>query len=189
MRTTERLRGLGIFARNEFSLAALQAVWDASDHNARQAVQRLANAGLVEEVAEGRWWIHDLLREYAGDRLSDVPVEEQEATRLAHARYWHGWLDRFEKLTTEDSEALEANLPEVAFAATWLLEDWKRDPSWQPNWPSRSLLRMSGMLFPSGRWTEHGLSSRRGSRVAERSLLFAAPDGRILRLHGQPAEG
>jgi tetratricopeptide (TPR) repeat protein len=120
-----RLRRLGVFARNQFDLAALMAVWDDDERAARQALQRLMNAGLVEEMARDTWGMHDLLREYAAERLDP---EEQKAARLAHAAYWQRYLDELELLGVDDWRKLEACRPEVEQAANWLLADWRAAP-------------------------------------------------------------
>ena len=106
----------------------MQAVWGDDEGTARQAVQRLASAGLLEETAADVWWMHDLLREYAGEQLARAGAEELDATRLAHARHWQDLLDTHELRSTEDWQWLERQRPEVELAAEWLLSDWQRAP-------------------------------------------------------------
>ncbi|MFQ5343972.1 MAG: NB-ARC domain-containing protein, partial [Anaerolineae bacterium] len=123
-----RLRRLGVFARNQFELPALMAVWGDDETAARQALERLVNAGLVEEPAQDVWWMHDLLREYAADRLDKADPDEEQAARLAHAAYWMRYLDELELLGVEDWRDLAAHRPEVEQAAGWLLADWQAAP-------------------------------------------------------------
>ena len=123
-----RLRRLGVFARNEFTLAALQAVWEDEERAARQALKRLANTGLVEETGPDTWWMHDLLREYAAEQLSQAGPDEEAAARLAHAAYWQSYLDDVEPRSVDDWRSLEAQRPEIEQAAGWLLDDWRREP-------------------------------------------------------------
>jgi transcriptional regulator with XRE-family HTH domain len=122
-----RLRRLGVFARSEFGLAALQAVWGDDERAARQALRSLVNAGLLEETRPDVWWMHDLLREYAADRLGDDPAEEQ-AARLAHAVFWRDYLSQITLRQVEDWQSLETQRPEIEHAAYWFLSDWQRQP-------------------------------------------------------------
>ncbi|HOT93488.1 MAG TPA: tetratricopeptide repeat protein, partial [Anaerolineae bacterium] len=117
-----RLRRLGVFARSEFALPALLAVWDDDEPAARDALTRLTDAGLLEEVDDDVWWMHDLLREYALARLAQ-DAEEVQAARLAHAAYWHGYLREHERLSLADWHILDICRPEIERAADWLLLD------------------------------------------------------------------
>jgi len=45
-----RLCRLGVFARSKFEFPAIQAVWQDDEKETRQALMRLENAGLVEEI-------------------------------------------------------------------------------------------------------------------------------------------
>lgn len=104
-----RLRRLGVFARNEFELPALMAVWGDDEVEARQALERLVNAGLVEEVARDTWWMHDLLREYAAERLGKDDPGEEQAARLAHVAYWKGYLESLEPRRIDEWRDLESH--------------------------------------------------------------------------------
>ncbi len=123
-----RLCRLGVFARNEFDLPAVAAVWEEDGEAARRALGRLADAGLVEEVEEETWWMHDLLREYAAARLEEAGAAEADAARLAHARCWQRYLEETDPRSVEDWQQLAARRPEVERAADWLLGDWPRAP-------------------------------------------------------------
>ncbi|MFZ2489706.1 MAG: NB-ARC domain-containing protein, partial [Anaerolineae bacterium] len=123
-----RLRGLGVFARNEFELPALQAVWNTDANAARQTAQRLVATGLLEEIAPDTWWMHDLLREYAEERLHRAGDAELTAARLAHARHWQHLLDEREVLSAADWQWLERQRAEVERAAVWLLGNWQTAP-------------------------------------------------------------
>ena len=119
-RDRARLRRLGVFARNEFELPALQAVWDTDEENARQTLLNLTNAGLLEEVADQVWWMHDLLREYAADRLAQTDAGESYPACLNHAEFWRRYLDNLSLRSLADWRGLEAHRPEVEAAAEWL---------------------------------------------------------------------
>jgi tetratricopeptide (TPR) repeat protein len=123
-----RLRKLGVFARSEFELPTLQAVWEDDERAARQVLDRLVNAGLIEEIGWDTWWMHDLLREYAAERLSHVDSDEERRARLSHAVYWQRYMDSIHLLSVEDWRGLEVHRPEVEQAANWLLSDWKQAP-------------------------------------------------------------
>lgn len=72
--------------------------------------------------------MHDLLREYAADRLGEAGPGKEPAARLAHAGYWRRFLGALELRGVDDWRALEAHRPEVEGAAGWLLGDWTHGP-------------------------------------------------------------
>ncbi|MEJ5311108.1 MAG: tetratricopeptide repeat protein [Anaerolineae bacterium] len=124
-----RLCRLGVFARSEFALPALLAVWEDEEVTGREALMRLTDAGLLEEVDDDVWWMHDLLREYAAEQLAHGDADEAQSARMAHAAYWQHWLDHFESRSVKDWQTLQAIRPEVDAAAGWLLVDWERNPN------------------------------------------------------------
>lgn len=71
---------LGLFPGPEFTAEVAAAVLDAPLSQARRLLSALAAAHLIEPVAEGRYRFHDLLHEYARER---VQVEEAAADRDA----------------------------------------------------------------------------------------------------------
>jgi hypothetical protein len=124
-----RLRRIGVFARDELASSALQAVWGDDEKAARRALRRLANAGLIQETDEtDTWWMHDLLREYAGRRLESAGTGEATAARLAHAGYWQHWLDALDPYSVEGWKQLRRQRFDVERTATWLLDDWEQAP-------------------------------------------------------------
>ena len=123
-----RLRLLGVFARSEFALGSLQAAWGSDEADARSALTRLVNAGLLEEIDDDVWWMHDLLREYAEERLARGDPANVKLARLRHAAYWKQYLEQAQRLSIEDWRNLETLRPEVAQAANWLLTNWQSDP-------------------------------------------------------------
>lgn len=115
-------RRLGVFARNRFDRAALERVWELDEAAGYDCLMQLINAGLlVEETEPGRYWMHDLLREYAARQLARQDKGEREAARLAHAAHWVAFLDEITFSSIEDWRTLEAYRPEVEKAAAWLL--------------------------------------------------------------------
>ncbi|MBC7250401.1 MAG: tetratricopeptide repeat protein, partial [Anaerolineae bacterium] len=165
-----RLRRLGVFARNEFDLLAVAAVWEEDKETARRALGRLADAGLVEEVEEATWWMHDLLREYARERLEQDGAEA-DAARLAHARCWLRYLEETDPRSVEDWRDLAAHRPEVEQAADWLLGDWQREPGL-----AVGLALQIAWTFPAGMLPRQIDWLRAGLAAAEALLATAASD-------------
>ena len=181
-----RLRRLGVFARNQFGLEALMTVWGDDERDARRALQRLMNAGLLEETAQDTWGIHDLLREYAAERLERAGAGEAEAARLAHARYWQRFLDEVELLGVDDWRALQSCRPEIERAAGWLLADWQREPelaAWLTVAIAASFQPYAFARWET--WLTAGLAAAEesGQRNAARRLQRGLADYHIL--HGE----
>ncbi|HAJ35629.1 MAG TPA: hypothetical protein DCL15_08040, partial [Chloroflexi bacterium] len=119
----EALRALGVLARNEFTLATAAALWAQTPAAAADTARRLANAGLIEELADDLWdslWeLHDLLREYAGERLRSDAATWQTAQRR-HAHLVMATLDVMALRTIDDWRRLAFWQPEAAQAAAWV---------------------------------------------------------------------
>jgi len=134
-----RFRWLGVFARREFDLMALQAIWQDRDTAIWPTLQELMNAGLLSEIAEGRWSTYGLLHDVA----VQLAAEEVEA-KMRHAEFY---LTKSGAETSEQrSEFLKAasfthsraqsilpliplehrNLIELNLAATAQLIEWTR---------------------------------------------------------------
>jgi tetratricopeptide (TPR) repeat protein/DNA-binding XRE family transcriptional regulator len=85
-------RRLALLDTAEFSEWQLAALLGAED--AGEVVNRLADSSLLTAVGfdaagQPRYRLHDLLHEYATERLGDEPADEQEAAR---GRVTDGWL-------------------------------------------------------------------------------------------------
>ena len=124
----QRLAQLGVFARNEFVLSAIQVVWQIDMEEAQATLSRLGYAGLLEAVQVEQWWMHDLLREYAGERLSKTDDSVKLGTQLTYARYWKEVIDDIELLSVADWQLLAYYQPEIEQSANWLLAEWRHDP-------------------------------------------------------------
>ncbi|MEV0535517.1 BTAD domain-containing putative transcriptional regulator [Kitasatospora sp. NPDC050463] len=93
-------------------------------------LRRLVDAHLVNHSSEGRYQLHDLLRQYARDL---VLVEEPDAARAAVVRGAYSWYGRyagaaaavmFPQLPRVRSEPDEgAAFPDPGRAATWLADE------------------------------------------------------------------
>lgn len=84
----------------------------------------LVNKSLVRRSAEGRYGIHELLAQYAAEKLSAFP-EEEEAVRGRHSRYYTTFLaDRAESIRgarlKEVREEIRTELGNVGTAVQWL---------------------------------------------------------------------
>ncbi|MFY1671571.1 AfsR/SARP family transcriptional regulator [Plantactinospora sp. WMMB334] len=78
-RRTFRL--LGLVPGVDFTASAAAALADVAVERADRMLDRLANAHLVDQHADGRYALHDLLRIYAQDRVrnEEVPVRREAA--------------------------------------------------------------------------------------------------------------
>ena len=122
----QRIARLGVFASNEFGLDALAHVWETDEESCRQSTARLENSGLIEEIDDGRWWMHDVLRDFAGEHLND---DARAAARRGHARWVECFLAGLELLSLDDWQGLAAERAEIDRAGEWLLDSWERDPA------------------------------------------------------------
>jgi predicted ATPase len=69
--------------RGGFSRAAAQAVTEATLHD----LQALVNKSLLTMMANGRYDVHELLRQFAAEKLSEV-LELETAVRERHSAYY-----------------------------------------------------------------------------------------------------
>jgi hypothetical protein len=79
---------LSVF-RGGFTLAASEAVTGAG----LETLRGLLIKSLLTREATGRYQVHELLRQYAAERLGDVPAEGEEA-RDRHCAYYAGLWQR-----------------------------------------------------------------------------------------------
>jgi len=170
-----RLLRLGVFALNEFSSQALQAVWEVDQALAQQTLHQLVDAGLIKETAADMWQMHDLLREYAASRLTD-PTELQ-TTRLAHAAHCEAFLDHLEVGTDDYWRALELHRPEAEQAADWLLSEGQPDSELAIELAITISQTYQSYTFPNWKtWLSAGLrvaaarEQRNSARRLQRSL-------------------
>jgi tetratricopeptide (TPR) repeat protein len=93
-------RLLGLHPGPEFSLHAAAALAHVTTSRARQLLDSLISAHLLEQTAPDRYQFHDLLRAYAIDQAQheEPPTERDDALRRVLAWYLHtadaaqGWL-------------------------------------------------------------------------------------------------
>jgi len=76
---------LAVFSAG-FDLAAAAAVWEEKEDSAREAMQTMVNASLVEwNQANGRFRLHDLMRDFCLGKLTPAV---REAAHHSHAQYY-----------------------------------------------------------------------------------------------------
>jgi tetratricopeptide (TPR) repeat protein len=82
-------RALGLHPGVNFDLAAAAALGDVGPHLARQVLDELVEASLLNEGADGRYQLHDLLRQYAREvSMATDSTEEQQAAFARLVSYY-----------------------------------------------------------------------------------------------------
>jgi predicted ATPase len=110
----------------------------------------LVSKSLVRRLELGRYELHELLRQYAVDRLAEDPDEPAEV-RERHARFYVGRLvDRREALPgprmSEARDELRGDVPNLGSAVEWAATQWPEDDAlnafhalsalyWVHSWP------------------------------------------------------
>jgi predicted ATPase/class 3 adenylate cyclase len=121
-------RQLSVF-RGPFTREAAAAV--AGADLARLA--ELVSKSLVRRLELGRYELHELLRQYAADRLAEEPNEPAEA-RERHARFYVGRIverraDLAGERMPEARDELRVDIPNILFAVEWASTQWTEDDS------------------------------------------------------------
>ncbi|NTU86313.1 MAG: AAA family ATPase, partial [Chloroflexales bacterium] len=89
-------RRLAVFCGGFTREAAAEVLGAGAAPASRHAtLAALTDRSLVRAVGPGRYDLHELLRQYAGERLADAPAEAV-AARAAHSAYFLGLLSRSE---------------------------------------------------------------------------------------------
>lgn len=112
-------RRLSVF-RGSFSRDAAQKVGGVD----LRRLSDLVGKSLLRRTTEGRYELHQLLRQYAEDALSEVPAE-QDAASERHSRYFGQFLiERKQRLegreVTAAGDEIRADLGNVTAAARWV---------------------------------------------------------------------
>jgi predicted ATPase/class 3 adenylate cyclase len=119
-------RRLSVF-RGGFQRDAAEVVADVN----LKMLSDLVNKSLVKRVAEGRYEIHELLRQYANEKLAGDP-EEFDKCRKLHVRFYVEFLDeRKDELMGENlqevREEIRGEMENVRSAVKWTLTWWDMD--------------------------------------------------------------
>jgi predicted ATPase/class 3 adenylate cyclase len=121
-------RQLSVF-RGPFTRGAAAAVAGAD----LGLLAELVSKSLVRRLELGRYELHELLRQYAADRLAE-DADEPAEVRERHARFYVGRLiDRQELLTgprmSEARDELRGDVPNLVSAVEWAATQWSEDDS------------------------------------------------------------
>lgn len=126
----------------------------------------LVNKSLVRRAGLGRFEVHELLRQYAEERLTAQPAELASA-REGHARFYLGMLlARAEALVgghmMEARDELRVEVDNVRAAAEWAVTEWSEDDVravfaslqvfyWAHGWHegSQAFAQLADLLEPS----------------------------------------
>ena len=143
------LQRLSVF-RGGFRREATEQVADAT----LAVLSALVAKSFVRRSGDGRYDLHELIRQYAGKRLSEHP-EEQMVTRARHGRYYMAWFSKEDKRLRSPTqrEALAESTAEVEnFHTAW---DWAVDHG------EFSLieqtLRTVAMFYDTRGWYQEGI--------------------------------
>jgi predicted ATPase/DNA-binding SARP family transcriptional activator len=102
--------------RRGFDLPAAAAVADAG----LPLLASLVDQSLVTAGDDGRYDMHELVRQYAAERLATDPAEESEARRR-HAEHYASLLPAPAELALEDEPSLDAEAENLRTATDWLI--------------------------------------------------------------------
>ncbi len=116
-------RRLGLLAGPDFAPEIAAALLDAAPEAAREGVERLVDAQLLEPAGGGRYRFHDLVRLFARERLEEEePVAEQQAARLRAARWLNEEAEKWDAMLRPD-EARRARARAAAEATGRKVEE------------------------------------------------------------------
>ena len=175
-------RQLSVF-RGPFTREAAAAVAGAD----LALLAELVAKSLVRRLELGRYELHELLRQYASDRLAEDPDEPAEV-RERHARFYVGRLvDRREAIfgpqMSDARDELRGELPNLASAVEWAATQWAEDDV-------RTAFDALSALYSAHSWPEGletfgrlaellGYSPERFEADAASSVLLSALAGRV----------
>ncbi|MBA3716676.1 MAG: hypothetical protein H0W87_00395 [Actinobacteria bacterium] len=114
-------------------------------------LSELVSKSLVRRLELGRYELHELLRQYAAERLAEEPDEPAEV-RERHARFYAGRLtDRqeafFSPRMSDARDELRRDVPNLRSAAEWAVSTWPEDEA-------RSALTALSAFFNAHSWPE-----------------------------------
>ncbi|NKQ51976.1 tetratricopeptide repeat protein [Amycolatopsis sp. K13G38] len=87
--TAKMFRRLGLHPGREISAGAAAALADTSTERAHALLRMLSAGHLVEEMRQGRFVLHDLLRLYASERVAVEESENERATAERRELIWY----------------------------------------------------------------------------------------------------
>jgi tetratricopeptide (TPR) repeat protein len=175
-------RQLSVF-RGPFTREAAAAVAGAD----LGLLAELVTKSLVRRLELGRYELHELLRQYAADRLAENPDEPAEV-RERHARFYVGRLaDRqaafFSPRMTEARDELRGDVPNLRAAAEWAVTQWGEDEARSALWALADFFNVHS--WPEGLETFEHLVHTLGHSPAVTLDVSNAPSVLLSVLTGQ----
>lgn len=120
---------LGLHPGPDFSDAAVASLAALTPADAREVLDELVTSSLVTKTSDGRFVLHDLLRDYAVERSADLPQERRaEARERMFDHYLHTtWaarllidgLGRWTELPTPAPDTVVVPLADIKSAHRW----------------------------------------------------------------------
>lgn len=107
---------LGLFTGETFSNDAVSALSKTSPRDSEISLEALVNLSLILRVSEERYRLHDLLREYAIEKLSLQPIEEINECKRRLILYYKDYANRFRNVFNE----LEVERDNLLEAIKWV---------------------------------------------------------------------
>jgi tetratricopeptide (TPR) repeat protein len=153
---------LSIF-RGHFSRQAAQTVTGASLHE----LMALVNKSLLRLTATGRYLVHELLRQYAAEKL-DQSVDGGKAARNQHSAYYVAMLQQFEedlKGPRQQTELAKIEVEGENIGAAW---NWALSQQ-QVKWLSQAMDGLGYFYNWRGRYQEGEAAFRMAVIELERS--------------------
>lgn len=102
---------LALFVSGNFCIDAVSALSDIAYEKVEIAMEQLVDLSLVLIAGEDRYRLHDLMREYAHEKLCSLPAEEINACKRRLVIYYRDYSNRFrnepDKLDMERDNLIE----------------------------------------------------------------------------------
>lgn len=122
----DAFKRLAVF-QGRFHRQAAQAVTGAD----LLTLQALVDQSLLRLATDGRYEIHELLKQFAAERLGENPRDEEQACDR-HCEYYAGYLSRQEKRFTgpdqlEVLDLIDAEIDNIRSAWRWAVEKGKEE--------------------------------------------------------------
>ena len=136
----------------------------------------LVTKSLIRRSGDGRYDLHDLIRQYAVERLSEHPQEQME-TQASHARYYLTWFGK------EDSRLRSFTQYEALIELTAEMDNFRAAWEWALAHGEFTLiegtLRTFAMLYDTRGWLQEGLDTLGGAVEALETAHQQLPPDRL----------
>ena len=181
----KRLRALGVLGRNSFSLEMLQVIWETAEaESVLNGASTLENMGLIEEIDDDVYWMHDVLRDYAAEWLKKEG--EWTAASERQARLTQQFLGQIELRTLDDWQKIVELQPEIERAAVWLENSWGDHPQLAAD----LAIAMGNTLYTQTDtelvvWLRYGLKGAEKANADRDKAILQSSLADLLRTRGQ----